>query len=156
MIFKKLKNTVYFILLVCISCTAQENKKITTETIQVAANRTEAYLPLLQGKNVGVVGNQTSVIFKSEKDYTHLVDSLLSRSVSIKRVFAPEHGFRGTADAGERIEDGIDSKTGLPIISLYGDQKNQIHNISEIWKLSSSIFKMLVLDFIPTSQLCII
>ena len=123
MIFKKLKNTVYFILLVCISCTAQENKKITTETIQVAANRTEAYLPLLQGKNVGVVGNQTSVIFKSEKDYTHLVDSLLSRSVSIKRVFAPEHGFRGTADAGERIEDGIDSKTGLPIISLYGDQK---------------------------------
>ncbi|TXE20093.1 DUF1343 domain-containing protein [Psychroflexus gondwanensis] len=123
MIFKKLKNTVYFILLVCISCTAQENKKITTETIQVAANRTEAYLLLLQGKNVGVVGNQTSVIFKSEKDYTHLVDSLLSRSVSIKRVFAPEHGFRGTADAGERIEDGIDSKTGLPIISLYGDQK---------------------------------
>jgi uncharacterized protein YbbC (DUF1343 family) len=123
MIFKKLKNTVYFILLVCISCTAQENKKNTTETIRVAANRTEAYLPLLQGKNVGVVGNQTSVIFKSEKDYTHLVDSLLSRSVSIKRVFAPEHGFRGTADAGERVEDGIDSKTGLPIISLYGDQK---------------------------------
>jgi uncharacterized protein YbbC (DUF1343 family) len=123
MIFKKLKNTVYFILLVCISCTAQENKKNTTETIQVAANRTEAYLPLLQGKNVGIVGNQTSVIFKSEKDYTHLVDSLLSRSVSLKRVFAPEHGFRGTADAGERVEDGIDSKTGLPIISLYGDQK---------------------------------
>ena len=123
MIFKKLKNTVYFILLVCISCTAQENKKNTTETIRVAANRTEAYLPLLQGKNVGIVGNQTSVIFKSEKDYTHLVDSLLSRSVSIKRVFAPEHGFRGTADAGERVEDGIDSKTGLPIISLYGDQK---------------------------------
>jgi uncharacterized protein YbbC (DUF1343 family) len=123
MIFKKLKNTVYFILLVCISCTAQENKKNTTETIRVAANRTEAYLPLLQGKNVGIVGNQTSVIFKSEKDYTHLVDSLLSRSVSLKRVFAPEHGFRGTADAGERVEDGIDSKTGLPIISLYGDQK---------------------------------
>jgi uncharacterized protein YbbC (DUF1343 family) len=123
MIFKKLKNTVYFILLVCISCTAQENKKNTTETIRVAANRTEAYLPLLQGKNVGIVGNQTSVIFKSEKDYTHLVDSLLSRSVSIQRVFAPEHGFRGTADAGERVEDGIDSKTGLPIISLYGDQK---------------------------------
>jgi len=47
----------------------------------------------------------------------------LSRSVSLKRVFAPEHGFRGTADAGERVEDGIDSKTGLPIISLYGDQK---------------------------------
>jgi uncharacterized protein YbbC (DUF1343 family) len=123
MIFKKLKNTVYFILLVCISCTAQENKRNTTETIQVAANRIEAYLPLLQGKNVGIVGNQTSVIFKSEKDYTHLVDSLLSRSVSIQRVFAPEHGFRGTADAGERVEDGIDSKTGLPIISLYGDQK---------------------------------
>ena len=123
MIFKKLKNTVYFILLVCISCTAQENKKNTTETIRVAANRTEAYLPLLQGKNVGIVGNQTSVIFKSEKDYTHLVDSLLSRSVSLKRVFALEHGFRGTADAGERVEDGIDSKTGLPIISLYGDQK---------------------------------
>jgi uncharacterized protein YbbC (DUF1343 family) len=123
MVFKKLKNTVYFILLVCISCTAQEDRKITTENIQVAANRTEAYLPLLRGKNIGVVGNQTSVIFQSEKDYTHLVDSLLKRNMFIKKVFAPEHGFRGTADAGERIEDGIDSKTGLPVISLYGDQK---------------------------------
>ena len=92
MVFKKLKNTVYFILLVCISCTAQEDRKITTENIQVAANRTKAYLPLLRGKNIGVVGNQTSVIFQSEKDYTHLVDSLLKQNMSIKKVFAPEHG----------------------------------------------------------------
>lgn len=90
--------------------------------IKVAANRTEVYLPLLQGKTVGVVANPTSVIIH-HKGYTHLVDSLLALGITVKKVFAPEHGFRGTADAGEAVKDGRDTQTGLPIISLYGKNK---------------------------------
>ena len=123
MILRRFKSTVYFILLACISCTAQDAKTESYSNLGVAANRTEAYLSLLEGKRVGIVGNQSSVIFRSESDYVHLVDSLLNLQVNIKKVFAPEHGFRGTADAGEVIKDGIDIKTGLPIISLYGNQK---------------------------------
>lgn len=91
--------------------------------IVVGANRTQQYLPLLKNKNIAIVANQSSVIFKKEKGWMHLVDSLLSRNVIIKKVFAPEHGFRGKADAGEKIKDTIDKKTGIPIISLYGNNK---------------------------------
>ncbi len=86
--------------------------------IKVAAERTNIYIPLLKKQNVAIVGNQSSLI-----QNTHLVDSLLSREVHIVKVFSPEHGFRGTADAGVKIEDGRDEKTGLPIISLYGKNK---------------------------------
>ncbi len=96
--------------------------KIVKKPISVGANRTKAYLPLLRGKKVGIVGNQTTVIFNTD-GYTHLVDSLLTLGIEVTTVFAPEHGFRGTADAGESVEDGIDKKTGLPIISLYGNHR---------------------------------
>ncbi|MFD1095272.1 exo-beta-N-acetylmuramidase NamZ family protein [Salegentibacter chungangensis] len=91
--------------------------------IILAANRTEKYLPMLEGKKVALVGNQSSLIEKSPDQYTHVVDSLLSRDANLVKVFAPEHGFRGKADAGEHVEDGKDPKTGLPIISLYGSNK---------------------------------
>ena len=101
-----------------------------TGDLMVGANQTELYLPLLKGKKVGIVANQSSVIFKEPRAksqeprrYAHLVDSLISLKVDVKKVFAPEHGFRGTADAGELIKDGVDSKTGVPIVSLYGDNK---------------------------------
>tara|TARA_R110002049_G_scaffold116110_1_gene268453 strand:+ start:12583 stop:13812 length:1230 start_codon:yes stop_codon:yes gene_type:complete len=108
--------------------------------IIVGANQTENYLPLLNGKRVGIVANQTSVIFKNDENqktedesYTHLVDSLVTLKVNITKVFAPEHGFRGTADAGEIIKDRMDTKTGLPIVSLYGNNKKpskeQLKNI---------------------------
>ena len=127
------KNTVLLCVLIGISCgsksksdAANENKIINQvqdgTTLIVGANQTELYLPLLKGKRVGIVANQTSVIFKN-KSYVHLVDSLLSLNVNIKKVFSPEHGFRGTADAGEEVKDGLDTKTGLPLISLYGDNK---------------------------------
>ena len=96
----------------------QEQKAIT-----VGANRTQAYLGLLKDKKVGIVANQTSVIFKNNKNHTHIVDSLLSLNIDIKKVFAPEHGFRGQADAGEKVKDGLDTKTGLPLISLYGKNR---------------------------------
>ena len=86
--------------------------------IKVAAERTKAYLPLLEDNKIAIVGNQTSMIKN-----THLVDSLISLEVDVIKVFSPEHGFRGKADAGAKIEDGIDIKTGIPIISLYGKNK---------------------------------
>ena len=88
------------------------------QKLVVAAERTDVYLHHLENKKVGVVGNQTSMIAN-----THLVDSLLSIGIDVVKVFSPEHGFRGKADAGAIIEDGIDSKTGIPIISLYGKNK---------------------------------
>jgi len=134
MSFKVFKNTVLLFVLVLISCgnntknnQSSDNKILyqvqDDKEIIVGANRTTEYLPLLNGKRVGIVANQTSVIFKNDKSYTHLVDSLLAINVDVKKVFSPEHGFRGTADAGEVVKDGLDTKSGLPIISLYGDNK---------------------------------
>lgn len=86
---------------------------------QLGNERLELYMPLLKDKSVALVVNHTSLI-KSEQ---HLVDFLLEKKVNIKVIFAPEHGFRGTADAGELVKNGIDTKTNLPIISLYGNNK---------------------------------
>jgi len=108
------------------------NQVETIESIVIGANQTEMYLELLEDKRVGVVANQTSVIFKDEMGssessvntmYIHLVDSLISHKINVKKIFAPEHGFRGKADAGEVVKHGLDTKTGLPIISLYGNNK---------------------------------
>jgi len=88
------------------------------EKILTGADRTGMYLPMLKGKRVGIVANQTSVIGN-----THLVDSLISLGdevVRVGKVFSPEHGFRGEAEAGLIIEDKLDARTGLPVISLYG------------------------------------
>ncbi len=81
----------------------------------VGAERTWEYIPKLRNKKVGLVVNQTSVIGK-----THLVDTLIKLNIAIQSIFAPEHGFRGTADAGAHIDNSVDTKTKLPIISLYG------------------------------------
>jgi uncharacterized protein YbbC (DUF1343 family) len=87
-------------------------------TATVGAERFDVYLKDLQGKRVGIVANQTSLVRGK-----HLVDLLLEKEVDIKKVFAPEHGFRGAGDAGEHIKNDVDEKTGLPIISLYGNNK---------------------------------
>lgn len=85
---------------------------------RLGVEQTQLYLPMLEDQKVAVVGNQTSRIGN-----THLVDSLLSLGVEVVKVFSPEHGFRGTADAGAKVLDGIDEQTGLPIVSLYGKNK---------------------------------
>lgn len=139
-----LKNTIFIWFLVLSACgnksqttnsNQQDVAKAETATFEkpvvVAANRTAKYIPNLKGKAVGIVANQTSVIFKNtgttsntnQIEYTHLVDSLLSLNIGIQKVFAPEHGFRGQADAGEKVKDGVDTKTGLPLISLYGKNR---------------------------------
>ncbi len=102
----------------------------------LGANKTNAYLPLLKGKRVGIVANQTSIlqqlrrkqvapnVMGSEMVDVHLVDFLNEQpQIDVKKVFAPEHGFRGKADAGELVKNGVDTKTNLPIISLYGKNK---------------------------------
>ena len=85
------------------------------EGIKTGAEQTEKYLPVLKGKRIAIVANQTSVIGK-----TSLVDSLKSLGISIVKIFGPEHGFRGTASAGSVVADSIDAKTGIQEISLYG------------------------------------
>ncbi|MCB9202227.1 MAG: DUF1343 domain-containing protein [Flavobacteriales bacterium] len=108
--------------------------------IIVGAEQPQKYISLLKGKKVGVVTNQTGVIkyiheydcqnyfdFMKEKckddETIHLVDFLVNSGVEVKRIFAPEHGFRGEADAGETVKNGKDIKTNIPIISLYGKNK---------------------------------
>ncbi|MEO6404915.1 MAG: DUF1343 domain-containing protein [Ferruginibacter sp.] len=91
---------------------------ITSENVITGAERMDVYLPWLKGKRIAVFANQTSMIKQ-----THLVDSLLSRGINIVKIFGPEHGFRGDADAGELVSNATDKKTGIPIISLYGEHK---------------------------------
>ncbi len=129
------KNTVLFSVLLLLSCGVSQKtesrkhkedigkevtkRPILTTEIKTGADNFEAYLPLLKDKKVGIVTNQTGIL----SNKTHVVDFLLEKKVSLQKIYAPEHGFRGTADAGELIKDGKDTKTGLPIISLYGDNK---------------------------------
>ncbi|HEY8660118.1 MAG TPA: DUF1343 domain-containing protein [Hanamia sp.] len=79
------------------------------------AERMEKYLPLLKGKSVAIFANQTSMVGN-----THLVDTLIKRGIKVVRIFGPEHGFRGDADAGEKVGNAIDKETGIEVISLYG------------------------------------
>lgn len=126
------KNTVLFLFsLFVYTVNAQTELEIQTlamngtlAPLQVGAEQFETYASLLQGKKVGIVTNQTGVVYKtSSNTYQSTVDYLLEKKVCLTTIYAPEHGFRGTADAGEQIKDGKDTKTGLPIISLYGNNK---------------------------------
>ena len=98
---------------------AQELKLLEAKDAVPGATRMEMYLPMLENKAVGVVGNQTSIM----NNGTHLIDTLLSYDVNIVKIFTPEHGFRGTADEGASIASGVDEKTGIAIVSLYGNNK---------------------------------
>lgn len=133
------KNTFLVLLLTFMACgRSQEMEspsgglqtKATQKTVIVAANRTEAYFNLLRDKDFALVANQTSVIFTASSEsgggkpsWVHLADSLLGAGLGLKRVFAPEHGFRGLADAGEAVADGRDAQTGLPVLSLHGTHR---------------------------------
>jgi uncharacterized protein YbbC (DUF1343 family) len=90
----------------------------TDKDVELGAEQLDLYLPLLKGKRVALVANHTSLIAEE-----HLVDVLISKKITIAKVFAPEHGFRGSADAGEHVSSGKDEKTGLELISLYGSNK---------------------------------
>jgi uncharacterized protein YbbC (DUF1343 family) len=102
----------------CSPDTGQNLIQTQTSTVKPAAERISTYLPLLKGKKVGIFANHTSLVGK-----THLVDTLLSLGVMVELIFAPEHGFRGEADAGEKVGNTKDPKTGIEIISLYGAKR---------------------------------
>ncbi len=115
----KIKNLTLISLMFCAVAFFKSQTVNYTKEFLVAADRPELYLPLLEGKKVSVVTNATGLL----KDGTHLVDFLLSKDVEVKNIFAPEHGFRGDADAGAVIKNSKDSKTGLSVLSLYGSNK---------------------------------
>src|SRR5690554_7332989 len=112
----------------------KESQTQVKSSITTGADNYEVYLPLLKDKKVGVLTNQTGVVnritFLPEHhgktgvdEQIHLIDFLIENKIDVQKIYAPEHGFRGTADAGELIKDGKDAKTGLPIVSLYGNNK---------------------------------
>jgi len=102
--------------LIAITATGQSRRDKDSGIIP-GADRTELYVDYLRGKNIGMVVNQTSVI---GKNLIPSVDSLLKSGINIKKIFGPEHGFRGDASNGATVNDSSDPKTGLPVISLYG------------------------------------
>jgi len=113
---------ILFSLCLFASCTAtsqvSENTAVSPPKIVVGAENTSAYLPQLKGKNIALVANQTSLV-----EGEHLLDFLLKEQIMISKVFCLEHGFRGDADAGAKVADGKDVKTGIPLVSLYGSSK---------------------------------
>jgi uncharacterized protein YbbC (DUF1343 family) len=101
---------------------------VSASTIISGSEKTDEYFALLKNKRVAIVANQTSLIGK-----THLLDSLISAKIQVKKIFCPEHGFRGNADAGERVTNTVDAKTGLKIISLYGrNYKPKSSDLSDV------------------------
>ena len=135
-LFKKIlfKSTFLFWLTMVSFTSASCQKEIT-----ISAANIDAYIPLLKQKKVGIVAHQASVI-SSAKNTIHLVDLLRKKNISIQKVFAPEHGFRGTADAGEKVGNRVDSKTQLPIISLYG--KNRKPNKKQLKGIEVMVFDL--------------
>ena len=120
---KNILSAILFLLFITAqTVNAQHNNSVKKLTGNVAitpgAERMEVYLPLLKGKSVAVFANQTSMVKNS-----HLVDTLVKKGIKVIKIFGPEHGFRGNAAAGEHVDNGIDKKTGIPVISLYGDHK---------------------------------
>src|SRR6478672_3723077 len=133
--------SIFSLLIILTNCTAQKkqgtadskkqeiqnqpgtNNQGPETRILPGAERISVYLPLIKGKRVGIFANQTSMVGN-----THLVDTLKKLGVDIKVIFGPEHGFRGTADAGEKVGNYVDEKTGIPVISLYGTKSKPDEN----------------------------
>ncbi|RPD96739.1 DUF1343 domain-containing protein [Aureibaculum marinum] len=117
-------NKVFFLLKVLLflvttkDLEAQNYQNLETKDIITGAEQTEKYIPYLSGKRVAIMANPTSIIGNR-----HLVDSLQNLGINIVKVFGPEHGFRGNVGAGVHVKDEVDSKTGIPIVSLYGSKK---------------------------------
>ena len=114
--------------LVIVACPFFASSQDEREKVLVGAERVELYLPKIQNRNIAIVANHTSLVGGK-----HLVDTLLSLKVNIKRIFCPEHGFRGNIEAGELINNHTDTKTGLPVVSLYGgNKKPKSENLQDV------------------------
>ncbi|MGJ1439291.1 exo-beta-N-acetylmuramidase NamZ family protein [Sphingobacterium siyangense] len=137
-----LKLSFFVSIAVFVSCgsslkSMQGNKKaensisgnVTNKAIVPGADQLTLYLPQLKGKKVGIMGNQTSIVGSDKK---HLVDVLIDNKVDLKFAFAPEHGFRGNVERGEKFGNDVDQKTGLPLFTLYGGNKKQDSIVNSI------------------------
>lgn len=137
-----LKLSFFVSIAVFVSCgsslkSMQGNKKaensisgnVTYKAIVPGADQLTLYLPQLKGKKVGIMGNQTSIVGSDKK---HLVDVLIDNKVDLKFAFAPEHGFRGNVERGEKFGNDVDQKTGLPLFTLYGGNKKQDSIVNSI------------------------
>lgn len=114
------KKTFALLLAGTLSWAASAHAQKRPTPVTVGAERMEFLLPTLQGKRVALMVNQSSLVGSTG---THLVDTLLSQGINIVRLFVPEHGLRGKVDAGKNVRSGVDEKTGLPVVSLYGQRK---------------------------------
>ena len=114
------KKTFALLLVGALSWVASAHAQKLPPPVTVGAERMELLLPTLQGKRIALMVNQSSLVGSTG---THLVDTLLSQGINIVRLFVPEHGLRGKVDAGKNVRSGVDEKTGLPVVSLYGQRK---------------------------------
>jgi len=114
------KKTFALLLVGALSWAASARAQKLPPPVTIGAERMELLLPTLQGKRVALMVNQSSLVGSTG---THLVDTLLSQGINIVRLFVPEHGLRGKVDAGKNVRSGVDEKTGLPVVSLYGQRK---------------------------------
>ncbi len=112
--------SIFFVFIIAVlSCGEQSTAQDTGKNnVITGAERMNVYLPMIRGKSVAVFANQTSMV-----QQTHLVDTLIRSGIRVVKIFGPEHGFRGNADAGEHVANAVDKKTGIPVVSLYGDHK---------------------------------
>lgn len=103
------------------------SNQATEKKIIVGAEQTHTYLPMLKNKRIGLVVNQTSMVGN-----TNLVDLLIANNINVQAIFAPEHGFRGDYDAGEKFSSSIDEKTGVPLVSIYGKNRKPSADIMDV------------------------
>lgn len=113
-----MKKMIRTLILLLLLCCAQPSQQLTELPVITGAEQMDEVIGRLGRKRVALVVNHTSLVGKK-----HLTDTLLKSGIAVKKIFAPEHGFRGEAEAGETVKDGRDTQTGLPVISLYGNQK---------------------------------
>ena len=109
-------STLFLFVLINLALFAQTKTKV--NNILPGDARIDMYLHLLENKKVALLVNQSAVLNK-----THLLDTLISLGIDVKKIYAPEHGFRGNADRGAHIDNSIDTKTGIPIVSLFGQHR---------------------------------
>lgn len=109
--------------------TRESSAIASADAITPGADQLSLYLPALKGKKVGIMGNQTSIVGTNKR---HLVDVLIENKVDLKFAFAPEHGFRGNVERGEKFGNDVDQKTGLPLFTLYGGNKKQDSIVNSI------------------------
>lgn len=107
-------------------------------SVKVGAERVESYLPMLKGKRVALLSNHTGIV----PDGRHTLDVLMDNGVDVRLIFSPEHGFRGTADAGEHVSGSVDRKTGVPIESLYGSASKRVPSAEAMSKVDVVVCDM--------------